>query len=134
MPVAIKASCVKAEKCHLQSSRSERQHKRSTSITAEPTASHEILRRFCIPAADREEMNAVQAISEGALENHLFGYASLCANLSSLFSIPVGTRLDLYYLDDEDDWIAMSSQDEFMDAVRCSHRMKRAVRVRVYGE
>ena len=100
-------------------------------------AGKEIFRRFSIPAVDLEEKTALMSISEGGAcgDQCLFGYAALCATLGHLYSIPSPskTSMSLFYLDDENDWIAMSSQDEFMEAVRCSAARK-AMRVRVYGK
>ncbi|KAJ3411899.1 hypothetical protein HDV05_001534 [Chytridiales sp. JEL 0842] len=85
-------------------------------------------RKFTIPLS-KTDSDFLLSTSEGA-EGHLFGYDALLMKVRAVFELE-DWAATLFYLDDEGDWIAMSSPEEFAEAVKCLPTSSAALKVKV---
>ncbi|KAJ3045858.1 hypothetical protein HDV00_006122 [Rhizophlyctis rosea] len=57
-------------------------------------------------------------LAEGCKDADGWGYPALVAALRKAFAVKEGLGMRVQYMDDEGDWITMTSQDEFAEALR----------------
>ncbi|KAJ3280933.1 hypothetical protein HDU76_009046, partial [Blyttiomyces sp. JEL0837] len=86
------------------------------SLSSSPTT----YRKFSVPL-NKEERDALMVISEGGADHHAHGYEALTMAVNRLFFKNESQTQIAWlpmYMDDEGDWIAMSSQEEFEEAAK----------------
>ncbi|KAI8850949.1 hypothetical protein BC829DRAFT_137365 [Chytridium lagenaria] len=83
-------------------------------VKAALSTSPEHLRKFGV-SATKEDAEALMVISEGGV-GESYGYECLRWNVGRVFG---EGEWVVFYKDDEGDWIGMSSQEEFLEGVRC---------------